>query len=81
MKPIIAAAAQLLESEDPSIRYKAKLYFLGHEQDSAEIQQLRSEIKGSPRARMMLSERDEDGRIPYNPYAKWYGAHWVLSTR
>jgi hypothetical protein len=27
-----------------------------------------------------LSERDGEGRIPYHPYAKWYGAHWVLAT-
>ena len=27
----------------------------------------------------LLSERDSDGRIPYHPYKKWYGGHWVLS--
>jgi hypothetical protein len=26
----------------------------------------------------LLSERDAEGKIPYHPYAKWYGAHWVL---
>lgn len=27
----------------------------------------------------LLSERDENGEIPKNPYSKWTGAHWVLS--
>jgi hypothetical protein len=27
----------------------------------------------------LLSERDARGQIPYHPYAKWYGAHWVLA--
>jgi hypothetical protein len=30
-------------------------------------------------AASLLSERDAEGRIPYHPYAKWYGAHWVLA--
>jgi len=27
----------------------------------------------------LLSERNKEGWIPYHPYQKWYGAHWVLS--
>ena len=23
--------------------------------------------------------RNSDGQIPYHPYDKWFGAHWVLS--
>ena len=79
MKSSEAAVNQLLNSEDPSIRYKANLHFLGRDQDSTEMKQLRLKIKDFPRVRMILSERGEDGRIPYNPYAKWYGAHWVLA--
>jgi len=30
-------------------------------------------------AQTLLSERDLNGRIPYHPYKKWYGSHWVLS--
>ena len=30
-------------------------------------------------AASLLSERDAEGRIPCHPYAKWYGAHWVLA--
>jgi len=28
--------------------------------------------------RKLLSERRADGTIPYHPYQKWRGAHWVL---
>jgi hypothetical protein len=28
--------------------------------------------------KQLLSQRDAQGRIPFHPYAKWYGAHWVL---
>lgn len=27
----------------------------------------------------LLSERNKKGEIPYHPYQKWYGAHWVLA--
>ncbi len=35
-------------------------------------------MKVCDRVRRLLSERDADGKIPYHPYAKWYGVHWVL---
>ena len=79
MKSVKVVVDQLLNSEDPSIRYKVRRHFLDHDPDSAEIRKLRLEIKESPRVRKMLSERDERDRIPYNPYAKWYGSHWVLA--
>jgi hypothetical protein len=28
---------------------------------------------------MLLSERGPDGRIPFHPYAKFHGAHWILT--
>jgi hypothetical protein len=27
----------------------------------------------------LLSGRDIDGRLPFHPYDKWFGAHWILS--
>lgn len=33
----------------------------------------------SDMASMLLSERTKEGIIPYNPYQKWYGTHWVLA--
>ena len=78
MKSVEPVVDQLLNSEDSSIRYKVKRYFLGRDPDSDEIKQLRSMIKESPRVQKILSERDRDGRIPFDPYTKWYGSHWVL---
>lgn len=33
----------------------------------------------SDMATILLSERTKEGIIPYNPYQKWYGTHWVLA--
>lgn len=35
---------------------------------------------GSDRFRSLLSERQKDGSLPWHPYSKWYGAHWILSS-
>ncbi len=32
-----------------------------------------------PTMERLLSERNERGEIPLNPYSKWDGAHWVLT--
>src|SRR6266849_475318 len=68
----------LLASEEPMIRYKAQVHLLDEDPYTPEIRQLQNEIKVCDRVRRLLSERDADGKIPYHPYAKWYGAHWVL---
>ncbi len=70
----------LLASEEPMIRYKAQVHLLDEDPYTPEIRQLQNEIKVCDRVRRLLSERDADGKIPYHPYAKWYGAHWVLVT-
>jgi hypothetical protein len=31
-------------------------------------------------ARALLAGRDSAGRIPFHPYTKWVGAHWVLAA-
>ncbi len=71
---------RLLSSTEPSIRYKARVHVLGESPDSPAIRQLQEEIRISPRVRTLLSERGPDGRIPFHPYAKFYGAHWVLAA-
>ena len=71
---------RLLNSVEPSIRYKTRIYILGESPDSPSIRQLQEEIRSSPRVTTLLSERGPDGRIPFHPYAKFYGAHWVLAT-
>jgi hypothetical protein len=75
MDPMIQT---LLASSEPAIRYKAHVGVLGEASDSAAIRKLRREIRASDRVQALLSERDADGTIPYHPYSKWYGAHWVL---
>lgn len=75
-KPLLDA---LLGNEDPCLRYWARTKVLGQEPDSAELAALRAEIRLCPRVQNLLSERLPDGRIPWHPYFKWRGAHWVLA--
>ncbi|UCG70068.1 MAG: hypothetical protein JSV09_03360 [Thermoplasmata archaeon] len=70
---------KLLNSDEPSIRYKVLTGVVGTEPESSEIKELQEQIKKSPRVEMLLSERNKDGKIPHRPYAKWYGAHWLLA--
>ncbi len=69
---------RLLGSEDPCVRYKARVNVLGEDRESESIRQLQSEVKRSARVTSLLSERTPDGKLPYDPYAQWYGSHWVL---
>ncbi len=69
----------LLNSTEPSIRLRTREEILGEPADSGIIRELQGEVKRSERVRLLLSERVE-GVLPCHPYAKWYGAHWVLAT-
>jgi hypothetical protein len=75
-----AVINRLLCSEEPSIRYKTRVHVLGEADNSPAIRQLQEEIRVSPRVSTLLSERGPDGRLPFHPYAKFYGAHWVLAA-
>lgn len=70
---------RLLESEEPSVRYKVMVNVLGHDPESAECCQLRQEIKRSPRVQKLLSGWQWGSQKPPGPYRKWTGAHWVLA--
>jgi hypothetical protein len=70
----------LLESDEPSIRFKTFHRILNYPADSPEIVQLREEIRSSPRVQRLLSRRDANGRLPFGSYTKWTGAHWVLAA-
>ena len=70
----------LLQSAEPSVRYKALTQVVGRKPGSAECTRVQEEIRRSPRVECLLSERQPDGRLPGHPYAKWMGAHWVLAT-
>jgi hypothetical protein len=39
----------------------------------------RNELAASPILKQLLCDRNSEGQIPYPPYNKWFGAHWVLS--
>src|SRR5438477_11033505 len=71
--------ARLLQSDEPSIRYRTRVDVLGEPPDSPAARSDRAAIPSSPRVRQLLSQRTPDGRIPGSPYAKWTGAHWVLA--
>lgn len=70
----------LLGSEDVCIRYLTRYRVLGEDPQSAEISLLTEQMKTSERVRKLLSEQDPSGRIPGSVYAKFTGAHWVLSA-
>ncbi|TLZ63773.1 MAG: hypothetical protein E6K13_04480 [Methanobacteriota archaeon] len=72
----------LLQSADPSIRWKSRVLVLGETRESSGIRELEREVRRSPRVRTLFARRDKRGLlrgIP-NPYTKWQGAHWVLAT-
>jgi hypothetical protein len=71
---------KLLSSDEPSINYKVMVNVLGKSTDSNEVKTIQDKIKSSQRVTELLSERREDGTIPYHPYAKWFGAHWILAS-
>jgi hypothetical protein len=71
---------KLLSSSHPSIRYKMRVYVLGEDPASPEIQALQGEIAASNLVKTLLSERDATGGLPHHAYTKWVGAHWVLAT-
>ena len=75
-----AVVDRLLNSGEASVRFRVLANVLDEDLGSRDVIKLRQEIRSSPRVRLLLSERDQDGRMPSHPYAKWYGAHWVLAS-
>lgn len=72
----------LLKSGEPSVRWKILVNVLGENPKSAKIKKLQEEIKDSARVKAMLKYRNSKGEITSgsNVYAKWQGAHWILSA-
>lgn len=72
----------LLASDEPSIRWKTRVHVLGEDPSSRKLRALQNEVRESPRVKALLARRDEAGRIisGENVYAKWQGAHWILTT-
>jgi hypothetical protein len=70
----------LLESEEPSIRYKTLTRVLGKAGDDPHARLAREQVRDSARVALLLSHRDASGKIPGGVYAKWTGTHWVLAA-
>lgn len=72
-----AALDALLDSAEPSVRWKVRVHVLGEDPGSRPIRRLQREIRQSPRARRLL-----EGHAEQRPdtYAKWQGGHWVLAA-
>lgn len=70
----------LLQSNEPSVRWKVRVKLLGKPRDSPSIRVLEQEIKDSPRITALLQRVDEEGHLDANVYAKWQGAQWVFMT-
>jgi hypothetical protein len=73
------AIEQLLKSDEPAVRFLARVQGLGEDPDSRPASRERKLIPQSPRVRTMLSEMRPDGLIPRGTYDKWLGGHWVLA--
>jgi hypothetical protein len=70
---------KLLQSEEPSIRLRTCVQVLGQLIGSSSNAKIQEHIRRSERVQALLSNRKK-GVLPYHPYAKWCGSHWVLSS-
>jgi len=73
---------RLLESSEPSVRWKARVRVLGEDPSSSRCTALERKVAASPRVRTLLHRRDRAGRLltARDVYDKWQGAHWVLAA-
>jgi hypothetical protein len=73
---------RLLTSSEPSVRWLTRSRVVGERVDSPQMHRLRDDVVRSPLVRRLLAGRLEDGRVVTHggPYAKWSGAHWILSA-
>ena len=72
----------LLQSKEPSVRWKTRVHVLGEARDSKHARALQEEIRRSARVRALLSRRGQLGRpgTARQVYYKWQGLHWVLAS-
>ena len=73
----------LLNSNEPSIRWKVKVNVLGHDCESKEIRALEKEIRNSTRVKALLQNVDASGvlRNERNVYEKWQGTHCKMNFK
>ncbi len=67
------------EHPEPVIRKRLASLLNGQPNTAAQAQKIRQELPSSPLIHRLLCDRNAQGKIPYQPYDKWFGAHWVLS--
>ena len=68
---------RLLQSDEPSIRWKTRAIVLGEDPRSESMRAAQAEVRDSQRVRDLLRRhvgRDSGPQM----YAKWQGAHWSL---
>ena len=72
----------LLNSGEPSLRWKARVNVLRQDPDSRVVRKLQEEVRRSPRVRALLTRRDRLGRkgTSRGVYYYWQGCHWVLAS-
>lgn len=77
-----ALITSLLDSDNPSVRWKVRVGVLDENPSSRGIKKLQEEIRVSPTVNALLARRNKAGEIHArrNPYDKWQGAHWVFAA-
>jgi hypothetical protein len=78
--PVDSILDRLLHSTDPSIVLRTRVEILGESPILKSVKEIQKQVLHSDRVQSLLSERGKDGTIPWHPYAKWSGAHWILSS-
>jgi hypothetical protein len=63
----------------PALAWKLKVNVEGRDPTSAAAKKAAKAVKESELAHSLLAVRLPDGRTPRPAYAKWTGAHWILS--
>jgi hypothetical protein len=73
---------ELLQSKDPSIRWRVRVGVLRESQETAGVRRLEKEIRRSIRVRRLLSHRADSypAEAPWSVYRKWQGVHWILAS-
>lgn len=70
----------LLNSEEPSIRWKTRVHVLGEDPASTTTEKLQDEIRQSRLVSCLLAQRDELGKLSQTAvYGKWQGAHHIAT--
>jgi hypothetical protein len=75
-----AVVDALLQSSEPSIRWKVMVRVVGEDPSAREIKNLQEEIRQSPRAKALIAGRDQRCVREKYVYANWRGAHWTLAA-